>query len=73
MGFAGRRTVAPQTKRSVVDVNLSGVFYVAPQAAGRMLTGKGGVIINMGSKAFSDLVSLWLAIDFSYSSKKIGD
>ena len=56
-----------------MTVKLSGVFYVAQQAARRMLTGKGGVIINMGSKAFSDLVVLWLAIDFSYSSKKIGD
>ena len=35
--------------RSVVGVNLNGVFYVAQQAARRMLAGNGGVILNMGS------------------------
>jgi NAD(P)-dependent dehydrogenase (short-subunit alcohol dehydrogenase family) len=35
--------------RSVVGVNLNGVFYVAQQAARRMLSGTGGVILNMGS------------------------
>ncbi|NQU30477.1 MAG: SDR family oxidoreductase, partial [Anaerolineae bacterium] len=35
--------------RSVVDVNLNGIFYVAQQAANRMLAGDGGVILNMGS------------------------
>jgi NAD(P)-dependent dehydrogenase (short-subunit alcohol dehydrogenase family) len=30
-------------------VNLNGVFYVAQQAARRMLDGGGGVILNMGS------------------------
>jgi NAD(P)-dependent dehydrogenase (short-subunit alcohol dehydrogenase family) len=34
---------------AVVDVNLNGVFFVAQQAAGRMLAGEGGVILNMGS------------------------
>jgi meso-butanediol dehydrogenase/(S,S)-butanediol dehydrogenase/diacetyl reductase len=33
----------------ILDVNLSGVFYVAQQAARRMLAGEGGVILNMGS------------------------
>jgi meso-butanediol dehydrogenase/(S,S)-butanediol dehydrogenase/diacetyl reductase len=33
----------------VMDVNLSGVFFVAQQAARRMLEGSGGVILNMGS------------------------
>jgi len=32
-----------------MTVNLSGVFYVAQQAARRMLAGNSGVIINMGS------------------------
>ena len=32
-----------------MTVNLNGVFYVAQQAARRMLAGNGGVIINMGS------------------------
>jgi len=35
--------------RRVMDVNLNGVFFVAQQAAKRMLAGKGGVILNMGS------------------------
>lgn len=38
-----------QEWRSVMDVNLTGVFLVAQQAARRMLAGEGGVIINMGS------------------------
>jgi NAD(P)-dependent dehydrogenase (short-subunit alcohol dehydrogenase family) len=39
---------AEQWKR-VVDVDLSGVFYVAQAAARRMIDQDGGVIINMGS------------------------
>jgi NAD(P)-dependent dehydrogenase (short-subunit alcohol dehydrogenase family) len=35
--------------RAVMDVNLNGVFFVAQQAARRMLDGDGGVILNMGS------------------------
>jgi NAD(P)-dependent dehydrogenase (short-subunit alcohol dehydrogenase family) len=35
--------------REVVNVNLNGVFFVAQQAARRMLAGAGGVILNMGS------------------------
>jgi len=35
--------------RSVINVNLNGVFYVAQQAARRMWAGSGGVILNMGS------------------------
>jgi meso-butanediol dehydrogenase/(S,S)-butanediol dehydrogenase/diacetyl reductase len=41
--------ITPQEWRNVMDVNLNGVFYVAQQAARRMLAGNGGVIINMGS------------------------
>ena len=33
----------------VIDTNLNGVFFVAQQAASRMLAGGGGVILNMGS------------------------
>jgi len=32
-----------------MEVNLNGVFFVAQQAARRMLAGDGGVILNMGS------------------------
>jgi NAD(P)-dependent dehydrogenase (short-subunit alcohol dehydrogenase family) len=35
--------------RRVLDINLNGVFYVAQQAARRMVEGDGGVILNMGS------------------------
>jgi meso-butanediol dehydrogenase/(S,S)-butanediol dehydrogenase/diacetyl reductase len=41
--------IIPQEWRDVIDVNLNGLFFVAQQAARRMLTGKGGVILNMGS------------------------
>jgi len=41
--------ITPQEWRRVLDVNLNGVFYVAQQAAKRMLAGDGGVILNMGS------------------------
>ena len=41
--------VTPQEWRQVLDVNLNGVFYVAQEAARRMLAGDGGVILNMGS------------------------
>jgi NAD(P)-dependent dehydrogenase (short-subunit alcohol dehydrogenase family) len=33
----------------VININLSGVFYVAQQAAKLMVKGEGGVILNMGS------------------------
>jgi meso-butanediol dehydrogenase/(S,S)-butanediol dehydrogenase/diacetyl reductase len=41
--------ITPQQWRQVMDVNLNGVFFVAQQAARRMLAGEGGVILNMGS------------------------
>ena len=41
--------IKPEDWRRVIDVNLNGVFYVAQQAAKRMLAAGGGVIINMGS------------------------
>jgi NAD(P)-dependent dehydrogenase (short-subunit alcohol dehydrogenase family) len=41
--------ITPAEWRSVLDINLNGVFYVAQQAARRMLAGGGGVILNMGS------------------------
>jgi NAD(P)-dependent dehydrogenase (short-subunit alcohol dehydrogenase family) len=41
--------ITPQEWRQVIDVNLNGVFFVAQQAARRMLAGEGGVILNMGS------------------------
>jgi NAD(P)-dependent dehydrogenase (short-subunit alcohol dehydrogenase family) len=41
--------ITPAQWRKVVGVDLDGVFYVAQQSARRMLAGRGGVIINMGS------------------------
>jgi meso-butanediol dehydrogenase/(S,S)-butanediol dehydrogenase/diacetyl reductase len=40
--------IPAKTWREVVDVNLNGVFFVAQQAARRMLAGTGGVILNRG-------------------------
>jgi meso-butanediol dehydrogenase/(S,S)-butanediol dehydrogenase/diacetyl reductase len=41
--------ISPREWRQVMDINLSGVFFVAQQAARRMLAAGGGVILNMGS------------------------
>ncbi|MFB0564405.1 MAG: SDR family NAD(P)-dependent oxidoreductase [Candidatus Aminicenantaceae bacterium] len=41
--------ITPELWQKVIEVNLNGVFFVAQQAARRMLTGNGGVILNMGS------------------------
>lgn len=39
----------PAEWQQVMDVNLNGVYYVAREAARRMLEGGGGVILNTGS------------------------
>ena len=41
--------IPPQEWQKVLSVNLNGVFFVAQQAAQRMLNQGSGVIINMGS------------------------
>lgn len=41
--------ISPQEWLRVMDVNLNGMFFIAQQAARRMLAGDSGVIINMGS------------------------
>ena len=41
--------ISPQEWRRVMRVNLDGVFFVAQEAARRMLAARGGVILNMGS------------------------
>jgi NAD(P)-dependent dehydrogenase (short-subunit alcohol dehydrogenase family) len=41
--------ISPAEWQSVQNVNLNGVFYVAQQAAQRMVEQGGGVILNMGS------------------------
>jgi NAD(P)-dependent dehydrogenase (short-subunit alcohol dehydrogenase family) len=45
----GFTQIEPEDWQAVIDVNLNGVFYVAQQAARRMLAGAGGAIMNMGS------------------------
>ncbi len=41
--------IIPQDWQKVINVNLNGIFYVAQQAAKRMLKQGNGVILNMGS------------------------
>lgn len=41
--------ITPEEWQKVTSINLNGVFYVAQQAARRMLAQGGGIIINMGS------------------------
>jgi NAD(P)-dependent dehydrogenase (short-subunit alcohol dehydrogenase family) len=41
--------ITPEEWQTVISINLNGIFYVAQQAARRMLAGDGGVIVNMGS------------------------
>jgi NAD(P)-dependent dehydrogenase (short-subunit alcohol dehydrogenase family) len=41
--------IDPEHWRAVLETNLHGVFYVAQQAARRMLASGGGAIVNMGS------------------------
>jgi len=41
--------ISPEEWRAVMAVNLDGLFFVAQQAARRLLADRGGVIINMGS------------------------
>ena len=41
--------ITAQEWRDVLRVNLDGMFFVAQEAARRMLAGEGGVVLNMGS------------------------
>jgi len=41
--------ITPDQWRRMIEVNLNGMFFVAQQAARRMLASTGGVILNMGS------------------------
>src|SRR4030042_2266120 len=41
--------ITPQEWRTVLEINLNGVFYVAQQCARRMLAQGGGQATNMGS------------------------
>lgn len=41
--------ISPHAWRQIMNVNLDGAFFVAQEAARRMLSNTGGVILNMGS------------------------
>jgi NAD(P)-dependent dehydrogenase (short-subunit alcohol dehydrogenase family) len=41
--------ISPEDWNRMLEVNLTGIFFVAQQAAKRMLEGGSGVILNMGS------------------------
>jgi len=60
--------VDPQNWEKVIRVNLSGAFYVAQEAARRMMEGDGGVILNMGSTNGLIGIPLYAA----YNSSKAG-
>ena len=57
--------ITPEQWRRMIDVNLNGVFFVAQQAARRMLAGDGGVIVNMGST--NGLMGYPLSADYNAS------
>ena len=54
--------------RRIIDINLSGTFYIAREAALRMRAGGGGVIINVGS----DLANMGVANFVHYGAAKAG-
>ena len=59
----------PERWREVIDVNLSGSFYVAREAGLRMAaTGRGGSIVNLGS----ELSVLGMAMFVAYCTSKAG-
>jgi len=61
--------IPPEQWRTVIDVNLNGMFYVAQQAAKRMLAGDGGVILNMGSS--NGLVGYHYYADYNASKAAV--
>ncbi len=60
--------ITPQQWLEIIDINLNGMFFVAQQAARRMLKEGSGVIINMGST--NSLVGYPLYA--AYNSSKAG-
>ncbi|MDQ6830449.1 MAG: SDR family oxidoreductase [Gemmatimonadota bacterium] len=57
-----------KTWQRTIDINLSGSFYVAREAALRMMAADGGVIVNVGS----ELSSLGMAECVHYCASKAG-
>jgi NAD(P)-dependent dehydrogenase (short-subunit alcohol dehydrogenase family) len=54
--------------REVIDINLSGTFFVAREAALKMTAGEGGSIVNIGS----ELSSIGMAQYAPYCASKFG-
>jgi NAD(P)-dependent dehydrogenase (short-subunit alcohol dehydrogenase family) len=54
--------------REVIDINLSGTFYVARETGLRMLAGDGGTIVNVGS----ELSSIGMSQYSPYCASKFG-
>lgn len=61
-------TLDPSGWQEVIDVNLSGTFYVAREAALRMLDGDGGTIVNVGS----ELSTIGMGLYAPYCASKFG-
>ena len=60
--------VGPEDWDEVIDTNLSGTFFVAREAALRMIDGDGGTIVNVGS----ELSSIGMALYAPYCASKFG-
>jgi NAD(P)-dependent dehydrogenase (short-subunit alcohol dehydrogenase family) len=61
-------TLDARAWQEVIDVNLSGTFFVAREAALRMLEDGGGSIVNVGS----DLSSVGMGMYSAYCASKFG-
>jgi NAD(P)-dependent dehydrogenase (short-subunit alcohol dehydrogenase family) len=62
------RELTPAVWRELIDINLSGTYYVAREAALRMLDADGGTIINIGS----ELSHIGMALSSHYCASKAG-
>jgi NAD(P)-dependent dehydrogenase (short-subunit alcohol dehydrogenase family) len=62
------KDLTPAIWRDLIDINLSGTFYVCREAGLRMLEGEGGAIINIGS----ELSHIGMALSSHYCASKAG-
>ena len=62
------RELTPAVWRELIDINLSGTYYVAREAALRMLDAGGGTITNIGS----ELSHIGMALSSHYCASKAG-
>ena len=67
-GPASLKDLTPDVWRRQIDVNLSGTFYVAREAALHMQENQGGVIINLGS----ELSLIGMSLYTHYCASKAG-